>query len=200
MPVRKVRGKPVPGQFPRLVPQAQPFHARHRAESAGDHGVNSLDPLGPQRHRAPMIAEDRGPRNTPTTDHCRNVLSPTVVMSAVRAAAAKRAQPARGCPRCSLQDRAAGRAALIGRMPMSRVGRARERGETQGMMKMLIDAETKKILGAAILGIDGDEVIHSILDVMYTGAPYTVIRRAMHIHPTVTELIPTLVGDLRPLV
>ena len=96
--------------------------------------------------------------------------------------------------------RAAGRAALVGRMPMTRVGRARERGETQGMMKMLIDAETKRILGAAILGIDGDEVIHSILDVMYADAPYTVIRRAMHIHPTVTELIPTLVSDLKPLV
>ncbi len=64
MPVRKVRGEPVPGQFPRLVPQAQSFHPRHRAQGAGDRGVNSLDPFGPRRHRAPMIAEDRGPRNT----------------------------------------------------------------------------------------------------------------------------------------
>ena len=62
MPVRKVRGEPVPGEFPGLVPQAQSLHARHRAEGAGDRRVNSLDPLGPQRHRAPMIAEDRGPR------------------------------------------------------------------------------------------------------------------------------------------
>jgi pyruvate/2-oxoglutarate dehydrogenase complex dihydrolipoamide dehydrogenase (E3) component len=92
-----------------------------------------------------------------------------------------------------------GRKALVGRMDMSRVGRARERGETLGFMKVLVDAETKKILGASLLGIEGDEVIHSILDVMYSGAPYTLIQRAMHIHPTVSELIPTLLGDLRPL-
>ena len=82
---------------------------------------------------------------------------------------------------------------------MTRVGRARERSETQGFMKILVDAESKKILGAAILGIEGDEAIHSILDVMYAGAPYTVIQRAVHIHPTVTELLPTMLGDLRPL-
>ncbi len=95
--------------------------------------------------------------------------------------------------------RASGRKALIGKMMMARVGRARERGETQGFMKVLIDAETDKILGAAILGIGGDEVVHSVLDVMYAGAPYSVIQRAVHIHPTVTELIPTLLGDLKPL-
>jgi pyruvate/2-oxoglutarate dehydrogenase complex dihydrolipoamide dehydrogenase (E3) component len=95
--------------------------------------------------------------------------------------------------------RKSGRKALIGKMMMSRVGRARERSETQGFMKILIDAETKKILGAAILGIGGDEIVHSVLDVMYAGAPYTVIQRAMHIHPTVTELIPTMLGDLQPL-
>lgn len=82
---------------------------------------------------------------------------------------------------------------------MSRIGRARERSETQGFMKILIDAETKKILGAAILGIGGDEIVHSILDVMYADSPYTVIQRAVHIHPTVTELVPTMLGDLRPL-
>ncbi len=95
--------------------------------------------------------------------------------------------------------RASGCKALIGKMAMARVGRARERGETQGFMKVLIDAESKKILGAAILGIGGDEVIHSVLDVMYAGAPYSVIQRAVHIHPTVSELIPTLLGDLQPL-
>lgn len=95
--------------------------------------------------------------------------------------------------------RASGRKALVGRMMMTRVGRARERGETQGFMKVLVDAETKKILGAAILGIEGDEAIHSILDVMYADAPCTVIQRAVHIHPTVTELIPTMLGDLKPL-
>ena len=95
--------------------------------------------------------------------------------------------------------RASGRPALVGRMAMARVGRARERGETQGFMKVLIDAETGRILGAAILGIGGDEVVHSLLDVMYAEAPYTVIRRAVHIHPTVSELIPTLLGSLEPL-
>ncbi len=92
-----------------------------------------------------------------------------------------------------------GRKVLVGKMMMERVGRARERSETQGFMKILIDAETQRILGAAILGIGGDEVIHSVLDVMYADAPYTVIQRAVHIHPTVTELIPTMLGDLKPL-
>ncbi len=95
--------------------------------------------------------------------------------------------------------RASGRKALIGRRPMTRVGRAVERGETQGFMKILVDAESKEILGAALLGIGCDEVVHSIIDVMYAGAPYTVIQRAMHIHPTVTELVPTMLGELEPL-
>ena len=95
--------------------------------------------------------------------------------------------------------RASGRKALIGKRLMTRVGRAKERSETQGFMKVLIDAETSRILGAAILGIGGDEVIHSILDVMYADAPYTVIQRAVHIHPTVTELIPTMLGEIEPL-
>ena len=95
--------------------------------------------------------------------------------------------------------RKSGRKALIGKRPMTQVGRAREKGETDGFMKVLVDAETKKILGASLLGIECDEVIHSILDVMYANAPYTVIQRAMHIHPTVTELIPTMLGELKPL-
>ena len=95
--------------------------------------------------------------------------------------------------------RDSGRKALVGKMAMARVGRARERSETQGFMKMLVDAETDRILGASILGIGGDEIIHSVLDVMYADAPYTVIQRAMHIHPTVTKLIPTMLGDLKPL-
>ncbi len=95
--------------------------------------------------------------------------------------------------------RASGRPALIAKMPMSRVGRARERGETLGFMKVIVDAETQRILGAALLGLSGDEVVHTLLDVMYADAPYTVIQRAVHIHPTVTELIPTLLGALRPL-
>ena len=95
--------------------------------------------------------------------------------------------------------RASGRPALVGTMMMARVGRARERGETQGFMQVLVDAETKKIIGAALLGIEADEAIHCIIDVMATGAPYTVITRAVHIHPTVAELIPTLLGNLAPL-
>jgi pyruvate/2-oxoglutarate dehydrogenase complex dihydrolipoamide dehydrogenase (E3) component len=97
------------------------------------------------------------------------------------------------------QVRDSGRRALVGKMKMTRIGRARERSETQGFMKILIDAETKNILGAAILGIGGDEIVHSILDVMYTDAPYTVIQRAVHIHPTVSELIPTMLAELKPL-
>jgi pyruvate/2-oxoglutarate dehydrogenase complex dihydrolipoamide dehydrogenase (E3) component len=89
--------------------------------------------------------------------------------------------------------------ALIGRRPMTKVGRAVEKGETQGFMKIIVDAQTHEILGAAILGTGGDEAIHSILDVMYAKAPYTVIQRAVHIHPTVSELIPTMLGELQPL-
>jgi pyruvate/2-oxoglutarate dehydrogenase complex dihydrolipoamide dehydrogenase (E3) component len=95
--------------------------------------------------------------------------------------------------------RKSGRKALIAKRPMARVSRAVEKGETQGFMKILVDAETKEILGASLLGVECDEVIHSILDVMYAKAPYTVIQRAMHIHPTVTELIPTMLGELKPL-
>jgi pyruvate/2-oxoglutarate dehydrogenase complex dihydrolipoamide dehydrogenase (E3) component len=95
--------------------------------------------------------------------------------------------------------RKSGRKASLGKRPMARVARAVEKGETQGFMKILVDAETKEILGASLLGVECDEVIHSILDVMYAKAPYTVIQRAMHIHPTVTELIPTMLGELKPL-
>ncbi|HUI85136.1 MAG TPA: FAD-containing oxidoreductase [Candidatus Binatia bacterium] len=95
--------------------------------------------------------------------------------------------------------RRSGRKALIGKYQMSSVGRAREKSETQGFMKVMVDADTKQILGAAILGVGGDEIIHSILDIMYAKAPYTVISRAMHIHPTVSELIPTMLQDLKPL-
>ncbi len=97
------------------------------------------------------------------------------------------------------EARASGRKALVGRMQMARVGRARERSETQGFMQVLVDAETKLILGATLLGTEADEAIHCLLDVMYTRKPYTVVTRAMHIHPTVSELLPTLLGDLKPL-
>jgi len=94
---------------------------------------------------------------------------------------------------------ASGHPVLIGRRPMTRVGRARERSETQGFMNVLVDGESRRILGAALLGIEADEAIHCIIDVMNAGAPYTAIRRAVHIHPTVSELIPTLLGELQPL-
>jgi pyruvate/2-oxoglutarate dehydrogenase complex dihydrolipoamide dehydrogenase (E3) component len=97
------------------------------------------------------------------------------------------------------QVRRSGKRALIGTRPMTRVSRAVEKGETQGFMKVLVDADSKEILGAAILGTEGDEVIHGILDVMYAKAPYTVLQRSMPIHPTVSELLPTLLGDLQPL-
>jgi pyruvate/2-oxoglutarate dehydrogenase complex dihydrolipoamide dehydrogenase (E3) component len=89
-----------------------------------------------------------------------------------------------------------GREALIATMPMSRVGRARERGETDGFMKALVDARTQRFLGAAIYGIEGDEVIHTFIDIMNADAPFTTLQRAMHIHPTVSELIPTLLEGL----
>lgn len=97
------------------------------------------------------------------------------------------------------QVRDSGKKALIGKMMMSRIGRAKERGETQGFMKILIDAETDEILGANILGIGGDEIIHLFIDTMYAKAPYHVIKNAVHVHPTVAELIPTMLQDLQPL-
>jgi len=97
------------------------------------------------------------------------------------------------------QVKASGRKALVATRPMTRVARAVEKGETQGFMKVVVDAETKGILGAAILGVTGDEVIHTLLDVMYAKAPYTIVSRAMHIHPTVSELLPTLLQGLQPL-
>ncbi len=97
------------------------------------------------------------------------------------------------------QARQAGVKALVGKRPMTKVSRAVEKGESKGFMKILVDAGTHDVLGAAILGVGGDEVIHSILDVMYAKKPYTVIQRAVHIHPTVSELIPTMLGELQPL-
>ncbi len=97
------------------------------------------------------------------------------------------------------EARATGRPMLKATRAMARVGRARERGETQGFMRVLVDAQTKKIVGAALLGIEADEAIHCIIDVMAAGLPYTAISRTVHIHPTVSELIPTLLRDLQPL-
>jgi len=104
--------------------------------------------------------------------------------------------------RCGLTEaevRQRGRPALVGKRPMTKIKRAIEKGETEGFMKIFVDAETNEILGAAILGPGGDEIIHSILDTMYAKAPASVIQRAVHIHPTVSELIPTMLGELEPL-
>jgi len=103
--------------------------------------------------------------------------------------------------RCGMTDaeiRKSGRTALATKYAMIRVSRAFEKGETQGFMKIAVDAETKQILGAAILGTGGDEVVHVLLDVMYAKAPYTVVQRAMHIHPTVAEYLPTILSKLEP--
>ena len=97
------------------------------------------------------------------------------------------------------EAQSSGRKLLRAKMPMQRVGRAREAGETQGFMKVLVDAGSQRLLGAAILGMHGDEVIHSLLDVMAAGLPWTVISRAVHIHPTVSELVPTLLQQLQPV-
>jgi len=96
--------------------------------------------------------------------------------------------------------RESGKRALIGTRPMTKVGRAVEKGESDGFMKVLVDAETRQILGASILGTGGDEAVHCLLDVMYAHAPYTTIQRAVHIHPTVSELIPTVLGDLKSMI
>jgi pyruvate/2-oxoglutarate dehydrogenase complex dihydrolipoamide dehydrogenase (E3) component len=95
--------------------------------------------------------------------------------------------------------RKTGKAALISTLAMENVSRAYERSETKGFMKILVDRDSKQILGASFLGLEGDEVIHCVLDIMYAKAPYTVIQRAMHIHPTVSEFIPTMMDDLKPL-
>lgn len=95
--------------------------------------------------------------------------------------------------------RATGRKLLLGKRPMTRVGRAVEKGETRGFMKVIVDAETKKILGAAILGTGGDEAVHCITAIMYADAPYTVLQRAVQIYPTVSELIPTMLGEMQEL-
>jgi pyruvate/2-oxoglutarate dehydrogenase complex dihydrolipoamide dehydrogenase (E3) component len=103
--------------------------------------------------------------------------------------------------RCGMTDaeiRKSGRAALVAKYPMNLVTRAAEKGETQGFIKICVDAETKQILGAAILGTTGDEVVQILLDIMYAKAPYTVVQNAMHIHPTVAEFLPTVLSKLEP--
>jgi pyruvate/2-oxoglutarate dehydrogenase complex dihydrolipoamide dehydrogenase (E3) component len=97
------------------------------------------------------------------------------------------------------QARATGRPLLVAKRPMTRVGRAVEKGETKGFMKAVVDAESKKILGAVILGVEGDEAIHALSYAMYAGATATTVERSVGIHPTISELLPTLLGDLTPL-
>lgn len=96
--------------------------------------------------------------------------------------------------------RKSGRNILVGQRPMTRVGRAIEKGETQGFMKILVDADSREILGCSVLGPGGDEAVHCVLDLMYAKAPVATLQRAVHIHPTVAELLPTIAGELKPLV
>jgi pyruvate/2-oxoglutarate dehydrogenase complex dihydrolipoamide dehydrogenase (E3) component len=102
------------------------------------------------------------------------------------------------CGMTEAQARASGRPVLVSKRPMARVGRAVEKGETDGFMKVVADAETRRILGAAVLGVEGDEAVHGILDAMHADLPYPVLRWAVPIHPTVSELIPTLLEGLAP--
>jgi pyruvate/2-oxoglutarate dehydrogenase complex dihydrolipoamide dehydrogenase (E3) component len=97
------------------------------------------------------------------------------------------------------EARASGRKVLVGFRPMTKVSRAKEMSETHGFMRVLVDAERRTLLGAVMFGAGGDEIVHSLLDVMYAGAPFTTISRAVHIHPTISELIPTTLQDLQPL-
>ncbi|MDZ4763794.1 MAG: FAD-containing oxidoreductase [Chloroflexota bacterium] len=97
------------------------------------------------------------------------------------------------------EARASGLNVLLGTLQMRTIGRAKERGETAGLIKVLIDADTERFLGASALGIDADEWVHGIIDLMYADAPYTVMKNAVHIHPTISELLPTLLGKLKPL-
>ncbi|WED43542.1 FAD-containing oxidoreductase [Legionella cardiaca] len=108
--------------------------------------------------------------------------------------------PALGrCGMTEAEIRSKGYNALVAKRPMTQIKRAVIKGEPTGFIKIMIDADTQKILGAAILGVNGDELIHSILDVMYADKPYTLIRDAVHIHPTISELIPTTLENLEPL-
>ncbi len=97
------------------------------------------------------------------------------------------------------EARASGRPLLVGSRPMTRVSRAIEKGETQGLMKVVADAETRQILGAAILGVGGDEAIHGVVDMMNARATIDAYMRAVPIHPTVSELIPTVLGEMKPV-
>ena len=97
------------------------------------------------------------------------------------------------------EARDSGRRVLVGERPMTRVARAIEKGETQGFIRILVDGDSKEILGASLLGTGCDEAVHAILDLMYAKAPYTIMQRAVHIHPTVSELLPTILGSLQPL-
>jgi pyruvate/2-oxoglutarate dehydrogenase complex dihydrolipoamide dehydrogenase (E3) component len=97
------------------------------------------------------------------------------------------------------EARRSGRKIVVGTRPMTQVGRAVERGETKGFMKVIADADTKELLGAALLGVNGDEVVHGILDLIYANAPYTIIKRTVPIHPTVSELLPTLIAEMKPV-
>ncbi len=97
------------------------------------------------------------------------------------------------------EARESGRRVLVAHRPMTKVSRAKEMSETHGFMRALVDADSRKLLGAVVFGAGGDEIVHALVDVMYADAPYTVISRAVHVHPTISELVPTMLQDLTPL-
>jgi len=147
-------------------------------------------------------ATARAPSPTPPTTISRS--SPRICSTEIRAGSASVSphmpfiSTAIGSRRHDLgQARTSGRRVLAGERPMTRVARAVEKGETQGFMRILVDGDSKEILGASLLGTGCDEAVHAILDLMYAKAPYTVMQHAMHIHPTVSELLPTILGDLK---
>ena len=143
--------------------------------------------------RTPPTTTSRSSRRTCSTT--ARAVSATAYRPTLSTSIRRSVAPASPTPRYAKR----GRPALVGQRPMTSVGRAVEKGEAQGFMKVTVDAESREILGAAVLGPGGDEAIHCILDVMYAKVPYTVLQRAMHIHPTVSELIPTILGELKPL-
>jgi len=139
-------------------------------------------------------ATARAPSLTPRTTISRS--SRRIYSTTIRAGSASASPP---MPFILAAARNSGRRVLAGERPMTRVARAVEKGETQGFMRILVDGDSKEILGASLLGTGCDEAVHAILDLMYAKAPYTVMQRAMHIHPTVSELLPTVLGDLKPV-
>ena len=167
----------------------------HRERSAGNQRSGNLGARRLQRQRALLRT-----RPTTTSRSSRPTCStaPLAGVSDRIPAYGLYIDPPLGRAGLTETEARKGHSVLVGKRPMTRVGRAVEKGETNGLMKIVVDAQSQEILGAAVFGTGGDEVIHCVLDTMYAKAPCSVLRRAMHIHPTVSELIPTLLAELQP--